>query len=906
MEIVKHLLFVVIMSAFVFAGCSDDDKDLIADQEKEISDLKADLKKMEADLDQLKRAYDELERIKASLEGEKSSLEEEKSRLESEKNSLETENAELGNQIGNLNDQIEGLDERLKSCEESIEDLKKYSDKLKKLLGDASEENYTGLVEKVLEGLETLSKVEALCAGDYEGNSTIKEYIDKAVKGLNSSLGNYVLESAFDEFKNGYEAFKERIESAGYATTEEIESMFIKENESFKKGVLGVVEEAIEQGELSDALREAIKQLGDTYTSNIDDLLTRVQKLEGQVAGLLGRIQSLVYVPKTSDGKIHIGTSYISAINDTGIEEGNKIELTATKKLEYRVSPASLRDYLLQYKDAVTFSFYQAHVSREGAKTASLPQGFRMLQLAATRTETREGHDGLHEFNVVKVEAGNDEGTLLITVDNEHDFTHEDLAVALCIKQNNTETGVLTEYTSAYTTVIGEGSNLIERFYLAKKEEDGTYSKISRTDRITYTLIYNDYTPVEFMKGYELVYDNGENVMSLAEAKEKYEWDVELVSKISRTGTTYNGGNCIENSSYSITPENYNTETESALTFQINSPGSSGNIGKQWGCEYNVSISKEGQTVNILSKVWAYVIVMSAEYTVDAHITWNSEKWYKGYTDRWHSDGAAYVSDRVDLKYKVNDSEVIASNLPSHVKQEIFTDKYPWTVSDNIPEDLKVDGKIDVMVAINRQDLAFTVKGYKYSKDTKKVEISRSGDNGIPTSGSMKISVTGQLTFEGPTDSDLQFAIGSTEKPIIMLTKPEDYKDKGNGSPYALMYMQLTPTFIPQDKMMPLSGKFFTSGGLLFNSAIVHVNDVSCTKSNGDKNVPETLTLMYYDKMGGRPAPILRSVNVTPHESLKTITTETTYTFTKGFEIVLEDGPTINVTGGIFKFVPSE
>ncbi len=309
MEIVKHFLFVVIMSAFVFAGCSDDDKDLIADQEKEISDLKADLKKMEADLDQLKKAYDELERIKASLEGEKSSLEEEKSRLESEKNSLETENAELGDQIGNLNDQIESLDERLKSCEESIEDLKKYSDKLKKLLGDTSEENYTGLVEKVLEGLETLSKVEALCAGDYEGNSTIKEYIDKAVKGLNSSLGNYVLESAFDEFKNGYEAFKERIESAGYATTEEIESMFIKENESFKKGVLGVVEEAIEQGKLSDALREAIKQLGDTYTSNIDDLLTRVQKLEGQVAGLLGRIQSLVYVPKTSDGKIHIGTS---------------------------------------------------------------------------------------------------------------------------------------------------------------------------------------------------------------------------------------------------------------------------------------------------------------------------------------------------------------------------------------------------------------------------------------------------------------------------------------------------------------------------------------------------------------------------------------------------------------------
>ena len=918
METLKTFLLVVVLSAFVFAGCSDDDKDLIADQEKEISGLTENLRNLQADYNELKRAKEDLEKINKGLEDEKEQLvkdkqelEQKKTELESEKGRLEGENQNLNSQINGFENQIEDINSKITGIEASINELENYKSKLEKLLGEASEEGYTGLVEKVLDGLKILGDLQALCgsAVDYEGSSTIKEYIDKAMEGLTSSLGNGVLKSEFDDFKNKYTEFKTKIESAGYVTTKEVEALFTKETESFKQGVLDIVTEAtIDQEELSEALQQAIKELGDNYASKVDDLITRVEKLEAQVAGLLGRIQSLVYVPKTADGKIHIGTSYISAVDESGAETGNKIELSSTKKLEYRVSPAELRDYLLEYEEEVTFSFYQAHVSREGTVAISAPQGLRVRQssVVATRAETREGHDGLNEFNVVKIEAGNDAGTLLITVDNEHDFTHEDLAVALCIRQNNTNTGVLTEFTSPYTTVIGEGTNLTDRFYVAKSEEDGTYSKVSRTDRIDYTLIYDDVTPVEFMKGYEVVYDNGETVMSLAEAKEKYEWDDELTGEIKRTGRTYLGS-WTTSSDYVITPQNYQRNTTDPLTFQLSQSAiSSDNVGKNWSCGYKASISAGGKSVDILSDVKAYVTVMPAEYVVDAHIIWNSGKWYNGKSKGWHSDEAAYTSDRVTLKYKKDNTLADESNLPPRIRREIFGDGRPWKIDGDLPRDLNVENNLDVNVATNIQDLAFTVKGYKYSAGEKVVKIKREGaGDGIPTSGIKKITVTGQLTFEGPTETDLNIKIGTADKPVVMATDPKKYEGWGNGTAYALMYLQLSPILIPQDKTVPVTGKFFTGGTPFFYATIGDdIEKVKCTKSSGDG--PETLDLEYYSKVGGRPSPLLHSVNVKSNDQLKNIKSETTYTFDTGFDILLPDGPTIKVTGGTFKFVPTE
>lgn len=347
------------LSALAFAGCSDkDDNGQSAEQEAQISGLKADLGK-------LQKAYEELENVRKGLADEKSRLEKEKAELERQLS-----------ESGDINGRLGELDSRLETCETNIGALDDYKDKLEKVLGSASEEDYTGLVGKVLEGLETLGNVEALCEGFGDGDK-IKEYIDRTEKSLTSSLDNYLLQTTFNEFKKEYTAFKGRLESAGYVTSEEVEAMFIRTNGKFKEGVFEVLTEALEQGTFTDGLQKALKELGDSYASDIEALLDRVTELENKVDGLLNRIQSLVYVPKTTDGKIHIGTSYIRAVDEVGTETGDKIEVATTKKLEYRVSPASLRDNLLLYGAEVTFSFYQAHVSREGVQSIGYPKGYQ-------------------------------------------------------------------------------------------------------------------------------------------------------------------------------------------------------------------------------------------------------------------------------------------------------------------------------------------------------------------------------------------------------------------------------------------------------------------------------------------------------------------------------------------------
>ena len=595
---------------------------------------------------------------------------------------------------------------------------------------------------------------------------------------------------------------------------------------------------------------------------------------------LLNRIQSLVYVPKTGDGKIHLGTSYIKG--SIG-EDPKEIKVASTQKIEYRVSPATLRDSLLKYLLPEHYSFWQEHVTRNSTKTrAGEPE-----------------HDGLHEFNVVKVEQGNGPGELLITVENNHDFTHEDLAVALCIRYEDTKNDVLTEITSSYTTVVGEGSDLTDRFYVARKEGD-TYTRVSRDNHVEYTLAYDEInTPITLMEGYEVVYDNGETVMSLEDAKKKFEWDAELSGSLTPgIQKQYD----MESSTFEAT-KGMNVTTFSLKTSDTN------NIGKTWTQEFKVMISnKTSSSIQIGSVINADVLILPSKYEWEAEVTWNYQKWEAGKRSGWMSDGATYTSSLAKLKY--NDTE---SSLSNSVKKYLFVDGTAWSIkdADELKDIQKADG-LKVTATTFSGDLAFAVSGFKYCEGDHKVTLTRSGSNSITTSGGKALTVSGTLTFKGPA-ANKKIELGSVEMSTDI--SDESYKQTGRDG-YPLIYLS-TDAGYPGTQQLPYTGeeitKFFDgkfgnvgvwmmyAGGL---ESLKLEGDTKCQRNGASPATPESATLVL-TRQGGRPNPLLPIICVKSDNAIKNLDQDCTFVIPEGLTLKVTDGPEFPITGS-FTFKPKK
>lgn len=916
--------------------------------------------------DELKSRLDVAESETGELKVEISQLEKTVADLSDLKAALEVKVTELERQLAAAGDEDAALSSRIDELKETIEELEGNVAGLRTLIdGKVSYAEYAEFVAEVTESLKTLGRVESLCAGFPDGK-TVKEYVDDAVAALTSASGSYMLKTEFEEFYGQYSAFVAAHHSAvealereiasleaqidaipagpdmtpyenqikelqnrigeledGLYTLDEIKGIFNDETngyiETIKSEIEQYVRELVKDMEVSDdllqeAVEGAIEQLNAAYKQKIDGLTGRVTDLEkkvgiieGKVDALLTRIQSLVYVPETSDGKIHIGISYIAGIKD-GIETGNKINVTSAHKIRYRVSPADLSIGLVKLyeQDPNSFSFWQEHVSRV-YETQAATTGLHIssVKTVASRADAREGHDGVHEFNIEDVEEVSP-GVIQITVRNEHAFDHEDLAVALCIKHDDAETKVLTEYVSAYTTVVGSGSNLVGRFHLAKKEND-SYTKVSRTDRVDYIVRYDDQTTIKLMDGYEVAYDDGENVISLAEAKEKYGWDASLECKIARVkkeGAIVT--NHIKHST--IIPADWSSNLSDDLEFHMNSDAEPSDVGSSMIFYYGVSVYNEDTEVIIIPLIEACITVVPPTYTVAATVTWDSDKFYYGTQNSagWQSQNATYTT-LAELKYDSGTGLTSASNLPGSVYKDVFADEPASWKLGQVSDDVKTDNNLNVTATAQNGGLAFEVKGFKYCKGTYDVDLSREGDNGIATSGEKKIEVNGRLTFEGPKSDEFSISLGSTENPIII---PADGNGKGvgNGTSYVLTYMTAeSDSFIPKEKVLPLDTKFFKSA--IFQMAKVESENVTCARQSGDESAPEQLKLRYHNKIGGRPSPLLWSINVADDNGgepkVSDIEEETTYEFGK-FDIKIPgyDELTIHVTGGAFKFVP--
>lgn len=688
-----------------------------------------------------------LDKLEAKVASEDASLAAQigdvKSKLES-KPDLSTVKSLLTTLETSLRAEITALQSRVKSCEEmvaalngGIASLQTQIEALQNAVGSKVDKaEYDAFVQKtnsaVQSNLETLARLEALCGGFAKGD-TVKGYIDKAVSDLESSLGSYVLKTAYETFHMEYKTFVEKyqtdktevdkkfneltelikaldpddatgigdltdlkmkvaeLESKSHALTD-VYDKFTAECAQFKGGVDAVIDAALaDGGRISAAVKRTVDELLDEYSLNVgelqkrvDELAGRMDKLESQMQDVIGRIQSLVYVPKTSDGMIHVGTTYI-AVND---DDENRIELTPTKKLEYRVSPAELSEKLVELP-LEAFSFWQEHV---------------------TRTEG----DGMDEFHVRKVEAGNGPGEILITVENGHDFTYQNLAVALCIRSES-DSGVTTEFTSPYTTVVNDGRNIYSRFYLAKRTAEGFATVYG--DELTYLLLYKDQSSLVTLLGsdYEVVYDNGESIMSLDEAKKRFEWEVDLEWKKSGIAGAFN---CPLMIGAVITPAKPNDSRSSTVTLKLESHNTS-NIGKSITDAYRIDLTAGGQSVTLRDRMGVRVLICDDKYIVENEqlVVWNYNKW-EAAIGRAEGDYTPYVTEQAQRI--VPDKDVISSVRYNHLPESVVADMFPTSALWEYTANDAVNGQLEIRntePVFNGSDwrMQFTVDGYKYN-----------------------------------------------------------------------------------------------------------------------------------------------------------------------------------------------
>jgi len=95
-------------------------------------------------------------------------------------------------------------------------------------------------------------------------------------------------------------------------------------------------------------------------------------------------------------------------------------------------------------------------------------------------------------------------------------------------EDTSVDTGI--EYTTAYIPTVGDDDNVISNIVLAKEEGEGDAKKLVEIPAggAEYEMVYNQTEPLTMLSEYSFAYKMGNTIISLEEAAEQGNWDVEL------------------------------------------------------------------------------------------------------------------------------------------------------------------------------------------------------------------------------------------------------------------------------------------------------------------------------------------------------------------------------------------
>ncbi len=446
------------------------------------------------DISNLSDRIDDLETVTVSI----SSLESQISSINSTISSLQTD---LKSQISALGDDLDGI-------ETDIDNLV------------ASLENYVSN-EELQSTVNTLKEL-------YYTKSELDEmYADIAAADVETSLDalREVLGSTGNDWFGG--DFEEYVAALGFINDVESLDALLGNSES-----INAVNEAIE-----DYYEELLGLMTDSEGNQLStsDLQTNLTALQDQVAAIEtrlaeveGRIQSLVYAPATVDGVIYFsGEQSVTMKDSKSVEKAvilRSAETAAPSTATFYVSPKSLADSLCT--DTWTLS---------------------VVQYEATKaTDTYVKIDG--------VSSDPAEGTITVKLASTYSFEDGDktLMIALHAEKEGAEGA---KYGASYTTefieiAFEEESDVTDNFVFGY-EEDGAY--YASETALAGDVVYTSKDVMTFFSDhdYQIVYSGNDGIMSLADAAEKYNWDITLEEGSEAEGISLSAGATAENYSLS-------------------------------------------------------------------------------------------------------------------------------------------------------------------------------------------------------------------------------------------------------------------------------------------------------------------------------------------------------------------
>lgn len=511
---------------------------------------------------------------------------------------------------------------------------------------------------------------------------------------------------------NVNKAVEEKLNDANSTLTTKIKSMI---SES--------INSSIEEGALKTVFDEYDKQIAAIWSA---------------IGDLASRIQSLVYVPENARGYAFFRGA---TLGDYKLTEGKKATLT------FRVSPASLASQIAEGYNA----------EEKTVDLAFLPEKVELV----TRAE-----EAIY-FNIEgKVESKDGKISMVVNTNYPYDklAENETYSIALQViseskatvdEDTEIETGV--EYTSAYLPTMADPDaiDVADQIVLAKEVGEGeTKSYVKYNDKAEYSLVYNDITTqVTLLGDYKFVFEDGDELISLADAAEKYNWDIVPAEKPAIERTNFTNGA----TELALTPENPMEAVNEFATIGIKEAAPVSNIDKTVSEQGKlfVEVEVEGETKQVENGTYEAVLSITRKSlgtidNINGTIDWvyfsQAYETNQGYAFQLNLSEPIFIDKENKVLSKEQFDGIKASLADAEWTIEIDETSDETFKALNTYMEVKATAISDPYIGTDSKVLQYTIKNYKNGNG--KINVSTK----ITVNDNEEVTLKGVITFNGLPD----------------------------------------------------------------------------------------------------------------------------------------------------------